>query len=164
MAGGSVDVSVEIEIREGQTTNLTVEEAYSPGVTVSNLSASVGEAADDGAGNISWTASGASGMATLNFTLNVPADYADPFVSVTGSYDDGKGYARFYGSRHLGCRRRKPGHFPRPPDIGAPGAPGNVKVDGDNYQVIGSGHDIWDAADDFHFPLDARRRRLHLQR
>lgn len=149
--GSFVDVVLSAEVREGQTPNITIKEAYPAAVSISNLKASKGQAADDKKGNITWSLTGATGTVTLQYTLNVPSDYVDSFVDISGTYDDGKGYAGSSGSTSLAVKAASLGIFQGHQDIGSPGASGNVKVDGDSYQVIGSGHDIWDSADDFHF-------------
>ncbi|MGC9329116.1 MAG: hypothetical protein ACP5I1_15900, partial [Candidatus Hinthialibacter sp.] len=94
---------------------------------------------------------GASGEISLQYTVNIPVDYSENFVEISGSFDDGAGYSGSTGKTTLVVVAEDLGIFQGHQDIGSPGAPGNVSVEGDAYQIIGSGHDIWDAADDFHF-------------
>jgi len=149
--GESIDAVLTVEVREGQPSNITIKETYSPGANVSQITASAGQATDDQNGTITWSLTGATGTVTLQYTLNVPSDYAGPFVSVSGTFDDGKGYTGSTGSKDTPVKAVDLGIFQGHQDIGNPGARGNVKFDGTTWQVVGSGHDIWDAADDFHF-------------
>ncbi|MEW6235016.1 MAG: hypothetical protein AB1656_06490 [Candidatus Omnitrophota bacterium] len=149
--GGTADVTLTVEVREGEKSNVAIKETYSPAASISNIKASAGQATDDKKGTISWNLTGATGNVTLKYILNVPSDYKDPFVNISGTFDNGQGFAGTTGSLALAVEVVDLGIFQGHMDIGAPGAPGNVKIDGDAYQVIGSGHDIWDAADDFHY-------------
>ncbi|MFB3788648.1 MAG: hypothetical protein ACE15F_20005 [bacterium] len=149
--GESIDVVLTVEVREGQPSNITIKETYSPGANVSQITPSAGQATDDQNGTITWTLTGATSTVTLQYTLNVPSDYAGPFVSVSGTFDDGKGYTGSTGSKDTPVKAVDLGIFQGHQDIGNPGARGNVKFDGTTWQVVGSGHDIWDAADDFHY-------------
>lgn len=149
--GGSLDVLVSVAVREGQTTNIAIKETYSAATSVSNLKASAGQAIDDKKGNITWNVTGGTGTITLQYTVNVPGNYAESFVNFGGTFDDGKGYTGDTGTSAVAVKPANLGIFQGHQDIGAVGAPGNVKVEGDSYQVIGSGDDIWNAADAFHY-------------
>ncbi|MBN2325710.1 MAG: hypothetical protein JXR73_01060 [Candidatus Omnitrophica bacterium] len=149
--GGSVDVVMTVDVREGESPDIVIQESYSDGATLSNISADAGEWTDDQSGTLSWNLSGAAGKISLKYTVSIAADYKDSFVELSGSFDDGAGYTGSTGTTTLLVVAEDLGIFQGHQDIGSPGAPGNVSVDGDAYQVIGSGHDIWDAADDFHY-------------
>jgi len=149
--GESVDVVLTVEVREGVQSNITVKETYPKAANVSQITASAGQATDDQNGTITWTLTGAAGTVTLKYTVNVPSNYADPFVTISGTFDDGKGYTGSTGSTAIPVKTVDLGIFQGHQDIGNPGAAGNVKFDGTTWQVVGSGHDIWDSADDFHF-------------
>ena len=151
--GGSLDVQLTVNVEADPPPNFTIVENYPAGWAVSNLNASAGDAQDDGSGAITWTATGATGEVTLTYTLTAAAT-ASGTASISGTYDDGAGVAGEIGSIELlifDLPATDLGIFDNHMDIGSPGAEGNVGRSDDDWVVIGSGHDIWDAADDFHF-------------
>ncbi len=144
-------VVLEAEIRDSVTDELTFVEDYPEGSTVANINASAGQATDDG-DKITWKISGAPGIQTLKYDLNVSATAPESGV-LSGTYDGG-GRSGSIGDVVLTFMDMDPddlGIFQGHQDIGAPGADGGVIREGDTWKVIGSGHDIWDAADDFHY-------------
>lgn len=151
--GDSADVSVNLEVREGEAPDVTVTQNYSTSMTVSNLDASAGEATDDGNGTLTWTLSGASGEPTLNFTLTA-ADDASGTGDLTGSFDDGEGFSSDLNPVTFAFNNFQPDDiepFADHMDISSPGAAGTVGRLGDQWAVIGSGADIWGQDDQFHF-------------
>ncbi len=151
--GTTVDVELKVTIREGAPGNFTIVENYPAGWPVSNLTATFGQAQDDGAGKITWTASGASGVGTLTYTLTVPPD-ASGLALVSGTYDDGAGEVGDTGSAQIMTfvfPATDLGIFDGHMDIGAVGAEGTVGRVGDDWAVVGSGADIWGTADAFHY-------------
>lgn len=149
--GSSVDVQLLVDVREGEKPTFSIVEKYGSGLTVSGLSASAGQATDDKKGTINWNATGATGQITLKYTLNVPADFKDSFVTSTGTFDDGQGYTGKTGDLALPIQAASMGIFQGHSDIGTVGAAGNISVDGDTWKVFGSGADIWGTADSFHY-------------
>ncbi len=150
--GDSADVSVNLEIREGETPDVTVTQNYPTNMTVSNLEASAGEPTDDGNGTITWTLSGATGKPTLNFTL-ISADDASGTADLTGSFDDGESFSGDLNPVTFAFYNFQPDidPFAGNMDISSPGAAGTVGRDGDQWAVIGSGADIWGQDDQFHY-------------
>lgn len=149
--GSPVDIQEAVTVREGEKSNFTITETYNPTLSVTGLSASAGQAADDKKGTITWTGTNTTGQVTLKYTLNVPADYKDSFVTSNGTFDDGKGYTGKTGDLALPIQAASLGIFQGHSDIGNVGAAGNISVDGDQWKVFGSGDDIWNAADAFHY-------------
>ncbi len=150
--GSSADGSITITVREGQSHDITVTENYPDGTSLSNVSASAGDVSDDGSGTLTWTLTGASGTVTLNYTITADAD-ASGEGTLSGTFESDE-FSGNLGDITLLLADLDPdlgelfqGHM----DIGAPGADGGVIREGETWKVIGSGHDIWDAADDFHF-------------
>ncbi len=79
--------TVEANVDEGATIDLEVTETPPEGWTVVETNAIEGSVSTDG-GNIVWTANGASGSLTLNYTLEPPADAGIRGI-LTGSGTDG---------------------------------------------------------------------------
>lgn len=150
--GAFFDIVVRIDPSEGSSPNINVTESYPSAVNVSSINASAGEATDDGSGNVTWSLTGASDEATLTISFEVPADVTGGFVDFSGSFDDGSGYSGSTGSSSVLIQTLSDlGIFQGNEDIGGPAAAGNVLFDGETWTVVGSGADIWDSADHFHF-------------
>ncbi len=150
--GSSEVVTVTLNIREGETLDVTIVENYPEGTNVSGISASSGETSDDGSGALTWTLTGASGVQTLTYSLNVEED-APETGTLSGTYES-PGFSGSSGSKTVLFRDTNPdvgdffqGHM----DIGSPGADGGVIREDDTWKVLGSGNDIWGTADNFHF-------------
>ena len=151
--GGSVDVTLTLDVSGGQTTDFTIVEQYSNGTTVSNVNATVGEATDDGSGTITWTGSDVSEDGTLTYTLNVAAD-ASGAATLIGTYDDGAGFSGDLGETELllmAFPATDLSPFDWHEDIGSVAVEGSVGRGGDDWAVVGSGADIWGTADAFHY-------------
>ncbi len=148
--GSSVDVEITVDIREGTPGKATIIEKYQAGTTISGLTANAGTATDDGSA-IKWELAGAEGTVALSFTVDVPSDFAESFVELSGTYDDGNEYTGETGLTSLPVEVENMGIFQGHDDIGDPGAAGNININGDAYQVVGSGADIWGTADNFHY-------------
>ncbi len=151
--GGSVDVTVALDVSEGETTDFTIVEQYPEGTSVSNVNATVGEADDDGSGTITWTGSGVSEDGTLTYRLNIPSDMGGT-VALSGTYDDGAGYSGDLGQSELllmAFPAADLSPFDWHEDIGSVAAEGSVGRGGEDWAVVGSGADIWGTADAFHY-------------
>ena len=145
-ASGSINVSLEVSL-VGGINDATIVETIPSGWTASGIS-------DGGTfanGAITWNLPGFTGTSTLTYVVQAPASPADQ-VSFDGVVNDtlvvlGDSTAEL---------RQGVGIFEHHTDIGAPGAEGSATFDAgtSEYEVVGSGHDIWDAADDFHFALN----------
>ncbi|RJP26030.1 MAG: hypothetical protein C4527_16085 [Candidatus Omnitrophota bacterium] len=152
--GGSLTVTVTANIEAGVASNIVVSEKYPTGLgTVSNIRASVGTATDDGNGTISWNAAGATGTQTLTYTYSVKADATGTAVFPAGTAGNGADYTATIPQVDMllmNFINPNLGIFNGWMDIGTdPG--GSVGRSGDNWAVVGKGHDIWDTADDFTF-------------
>ncbi|MBZ0255999.1 hypothetical protein K8I31_08055, partial [bacterium] len=150
--GAFFDIVVKVVPSEGKSPNITINESYPTEVNITSLNANAGSTSDDGNGKITWTLTGQSDEATLTISFAVPEDAAGGFVDFSGSFDDGAGYSGSTGSSSVLIQTLSDlGIFQGHEDIGGPAAPGNVLFDGDTWTVVGSGGDIWDAADHFHY-------------
>ncbi len=152
--GGSITISISVNVEPGVTSDFKVTENYPASMgKVSNVSASAGTPTDDGNGTIAWEATGAAGTQTLTYTFTLNADAEGETVFSAGTAEDGKGYSVSipaaivllfdFMSPDLGI-------FDGGVDIGTdPG--GGIGRSGDDFAVVGLGHDIWDQSDDFFF-------------
>ena len=153
--GASLDAKAVLTVKDGATTNFKVTEAYPSEVKISNLKASAGTAADDGKGTITWSGTGVTGALTLTYTATFPST-AKGNLPFTMNFEDGKGFTSTLGTTNiavtdLNFAPTNLGIFDGHMDIGTPGAAGKVGNSGDNWGVVGSGDDIWNAADSFHY-------------
>jgi len=150
--GGTLDVKLSVAVEAETPPNFTITETYPKGWKVSKIKASAGDAKDDGT-MLSWKATAVTAVATLTYTLTVPPEAAGK-ADISGTYDDGAGFIGTIVPSEFLIFDFKPadlGIFNGHMDIGSPGAAGSVGRAGNDWAVIGSGHDIWDSADDFHF-------------
>ncbi|MBI1390673.1 MAG: hypothetical protein GC154_19760 [bacterium] len=150
--GDAVKVTIKVNPRSGQSASLTLTEKYPAGYSISGLSATSGTPVDDGNGTISWPLSNATASQTLTYSVVVPQDAETGFFDLTGTYTAADGTSGPSGKYTITIDATTDlGIFQGHQDIGGPLAPGNIGFDGESWRVIGSGSDIWDAADHFHF-------------
>jgi len=155
--GSSAAVEVSLAIEDGKTADVTVTEVIPAGVTVSAIVASPGEAvlAD---GVITWTVPGATGSdAKLTYVATADVVGALPF---SGSVDTGSDVFPTGGAASISSippAGTDFGLFDDHMDIFDTeenlGADGDARYDAASgtYVVMGSGRDIWDAADNCHY-------------
>ncbi len=157
--GDSVAVEVAVEIEKGKTADVTVKEVVPEGWPLSNLSVSPGAA--ELVGNvITWSIPGATGAeAKMTYDLASPAGFigAGAFV---GSVDTGSDVFPTGGpisvstippaGSDLGLFDAHEDIFDTEENLGVEGDARYDAVSG-TYVVMGSGRDIWDAADSCHF-------------
>ncbi len=146
-------VQLEMTVDEGFTADAVVTEAVPEGWTIANVNADAGTT-NIVNGAIVWDLPGASGTATLTYDLTVAANAGKGDVSINGAVTIGGKEFLADGDIDLFVMVDEPiGIFQDHLDIGSPGAEGSATYDADTgtYTIEGSGHDIWDAADDFHF-------------
>ncbi len=151
--GESTTVTVNLDLREGESTDFTITESYPvDSITVSDVEASMGEAEDDGNGTITWTGSGAEEDASLTYTVTANPD-ATGTASMTGTYSDNGSFTGDTGEVILAFYDTNAdiSPFVESVDIGDVAAPGLSGKYEDTYAVVGSGADIWGTADEFHF-------------
>lgn len=150
--GGSSQVTVTVDPREGQSVNFTVEENAPATATISNVQASEGSA-NESNGTITWTGSGVSANATLTYTLTFAAD-ASGGQEISGSFDNGAGFSNTISTDTIEIGNfdvTDLGIFAGNTDVGAVAAEGTVGKAGETWLVVGSGADIWGTADEFHY-------------
>lgn len=64
-------VTLTVTVRDGQTADVSITEIPPKGGTISNFTASAGTATQDANGSIRWNLTGATGTATLTYTLQL---------------------------------------------------------------------------------------------
>jgi len=123
----------------------------------------VGRLASDGnGGTLEFHVDSPTGPEVGSLTIPITGGW-QTWQSVTGSVTGGSGvhdlFARFSGSSSIGNLNWFQFTGAQPPlplpwlnaDIGAVGLAGNGTTDGQTFSVNGSGSDIWNSADAFHF-------------
>ncbi|MFB3787450.1 MAG: hypothetical protein ACE15F_13880 [bacterium] len=150
-------VTLGLEVETGKTTDATVTEKVPEGFTVSNLQPSAGTANATADGVITWTVPGAAGSgAALRYDAAAPAA-AVGVKSFSGSAKSGSSEFSTGGNWEVTVvppQSNGFGIFTTHEDVFD-----NETVEGDagydpntgTYVVIGTGNDIWGAADNFHF-------------
>ena len=140
-AGSSFAVSIEVT-PGGAGGDVAIVETLPAGFTASGIS----NGGTFAAGAITWNLAAVSSPVTLTYTATTSAD---PGTKANWS---GTVNANFQveGSMSVSLLESL-GMFMNHIDIGTPGADGDATLENGAYSVIGSGHDIWDSADDFHF-------------
>ncbi len=152
--GGSLTVTVEVNVEEGVTSDIVVEEHYPASAgSVSSVQASIGTATDDGNGTITWNASGATGTQTLTYTFNANADAQGEATFLAGTAGNGADYSTSLAEASvllMDFENPDLGIFNGHMDIGGDNG-GDVGRAGDEWAVVGLGADIWGTADQFHY-------------
>jgi hypothetical protein len=153
LPGDVAHVSITVDVREGQSTNFTLEETISSGITISNVNASVGTPVLED-GKITWTGTGVSGTAELTYDIETPVGQGIKF-SVDGFATGPNGLVLDYGKKDLFVYNTPLSDFAfftGTSDVGdVGGAAGLAGSGGTSFMVAGSGADIWGTADGFHY-------------
>ncbi len=153
LPGEVAHVTLTVDVREGQSVDFTLEEIISSTDIISNLDASVGTPVLED-GKIIWTGTGVSGTAVLTYNLNFPADKGSK-VFIEGSVTDGNGFVLNYGKKSIFAYNTPLSDFAffsGNSDVGdVGGAAGFAGSSGTSFMVVGSGADIWNTADGFHY-------------
>lgn len=154
--GVDIPVTLTVTVDEGQSGDLTVTETVPQGVSVSGISEG-GVYAD---GVITWNLANASGSTELAYTVEIPADHPGGAISFNGSIDAGSDVFGIGGtggivvfpetSSDLGLFTTSEDIFDSDANYGGVGA-ATYDPATETYRVFGSGNDIWNAADNFHF-------------
>ena len=145
LASSLIDVTVEIFNPDTVAYDVTVTEILPPEWTASEISPG-GSFAD---GIITWNVTAASGSTYLTYQVEASASPPMGTADWFGHADD----VPTLGANSLTFVLPPVGIFDGHVDIGYPGAVGDATFDPSTgqYDVSGSGHDIWDQTDDFHF-------------
>lgn len=157
-AGSSVTgISLGLAVETGKTTDATVTEKVPAGFTASNLKPTKGTAEVSADGIITWTIPGATGAdAKLTYDLASPKT-AVGVVSFSGSAKSGSNLFSGGGNWELTIIPQKSngyGLFTKSEDFfDNETVPGDAGYDPNTgtYVVVGTGDDIWNNLDDFHF-------------
>lgn len=82
---GTRTVTLKLDVADGKTFSGTIRETVSGNATVSGAAASAGNATASG-NTVTWTVSNLGADATLTYTVNIPANFNQSFVLISGSY------------------------------------------------------------------------------
>lgn len=162
-AGETVaDVIVDVTVQEGETASLTVTETLPSGWSASSVEAGAGSASVDG-NVITWELPDQSGHAQLTYDMEVAAGADFGPGSIAGSIavgDESFGIGGSPGVYVLPSEDNGLGIFDASTDVANEfsdadelGTPGDARFDPNTgtYYVAGSGNDVWNNADNFHF-------------
>ncbi len=158
-SGDTIPITLTVGVEEGQTADLTVTETLPADWTASNLVASAGSASADG-NVITWDIPGASGdEITLNYEANVAGSGGS--LNIGGGVNNGFETFGTGGDSGFFVLGESDGFgiFDSSMDIVDPANPDNLGAEGasvfdadtNTYTIVGSGNDIWNQADNFHF-------------
>lgn len=142
-ANETLNVSITVSLAQG-TQNVTLVETLPAGWSATSISGG-GTFAD---GAITWTLNMFSGTQELTYVAQAPASPAGDAL-FNGSINEsffvlGQNTAYLIPSAPIG-------EFESHHDIGAVGAAGEASFENGEYEVRGSGADIWGSADEFHY-------------
>ncbi|MBI1390746.1 MAG: hypothetical protein GC154_20130 [bacterium] len=142
--GDSFTVSLTLTNTYSSAQTVAISETVPSGWTVSEIS----DGGTEAAGVISWSVSAPSGedSKTVSYKVTVPSS-----AGSTGSFSGSAQGLSISGDSNVSRIADPVGIFDAHMDIGAVGVAGSAELDQDEYYLTGSGADIWDTADQFHF-------------
>ena len=142
-AGGSLPIQIALSLKTG-VQDVVVVETLPTGWTASAISNGGAFAA----GKITWTLNGFSGNATLSYTATAPAS---PGASAIFAGTVNESFFVFGDTGAYLLTLSPVGEFEGHADIGVVDAAGSATFTDGVYEVKGSGADIWDSGDEFHY-------------
>lgn len=147
--------SVEITLinESDSAIDMSVEETPPTGFAISNIS----DGGTESGGTISWSINAAPGTTTLSYSLAAPADAS---TDTPNSFTGTSGAVETTGTNTLTYLNVLPapdgdpiftGHLDVFDTAANLGAEGDATYADGEYEVVGSGNDIWNTGDNFHF-------------
>ena len=147
--GETFEVALTLHVRNGETSDYTVEELYPSSWAVSDIQVSHGSFSNSPRGRIVWSGENLSQNATLIYTLTSAEDTDGP-SAIAGTYSNGIDVTETLRSGLL-LVPNELHPFTSQQSIGADEVPGLAGRYSDGWGVIGSGAGIRGSDDAFHY-------------